>query len=203
MAKRSWKPGTFVYPLPAVLASCGTMEHPNALTIAWTGIVCSDPAMTYISVRPSRYSYDLIKESGEFVINLTTRDLAYATDYMGVRSGRDENKFESMCLTAEPAVHVSCPMIAESPVSIECKVTQVLPLGTHDMFLAEILAVNVDERYFDENDRFQMEKCDLLAFSHGQYYTLGEHIGKFGYSVAKKKVKSKSSKRKVKNKVKP
>jgi len=191
MAKRSWKPGTFVYPLPAVLASCGTMEQPNALTIAWTGIVCSDPAMTYISVRPSRYSYDLIKESGEFVINLTTRDLAYATDYMGVRSGRDENKFDTMKLTPEKAVHVSCPMIAESPVSIECKVTQVLPLGTHDMFLAEILAVNVDEKYFDDKDRFQMEQCDLLAFSHGQYYTLGEQIGKFGYSVAKKKPKKK------------
>ena len=189
MAKRSWKPGTFVYPLPAVLASCGTMEQPNALTIAWTGIVCSDPAMTYISVRPSRYSYDLIKESGEFVINLTTRDLAYATDYMGVRSGRDENKFDTMKLTPEKAIHVSCPMIAESPVSIECKVTQVLPLGTHDMFLAEILAVNVDEKYFDDKDRFQMEQCDLLAFSHGQYYTLGEQIGKFGYSVAKKKPK--------------
>jgi len=186
MSKVTWKPGTFIYPLPAVLASCGTMERPNALAIAWTGIVNSDPAMTYISVRPSRYSFDLIKESGEFVINLTTKELAYATDYMGVKSGRDMNKFEVLNLTPEQAPTVSCPMIKESPVNIECKVTEILELGTHHMFLAEILSINVAEEYIDESGKFHFDKCDPIAYSHGQYYTLGEHIGKFGFSVQKK-----------------
>lgn len=186
MSKITWKPGTMICPVPAVLVSCGTMEKANVLTIAWTGIINSDPAMTYISVRPERYSYDIIKEAGEFVINLTTQDLAFATDYAGVVSGSKVDKIEKLGLNLEKCNFVKVPMIKESPVSIECKVTEVKELGTHHMFLAEILAVNVDDKYMDENGRFAMEKCDLIAYSHGQYYALGENIGKFGYSVKKK-----------------
>lgn len=144
--------------------------------------------MTYISVRPERYSYDLIKDSKEFVINLTTEDLAYATDYVGVKSGRDENKFETLNLTKEKASFVKCPMIKESPVSIECEVVKIEELGTHHMFMAKVLGINVDEKYMDETGKFDMEKCKLIAYSHGQYYKLGERIGKFGFSVQKKKM---------------
>lgn len=186
MSKISWKPGTMIYPVPAVLVSCGTMENANLLTIAWTGIINSDPAMTYISVRPERYSYNMIKESGEFVINLTTKDLAFATDYAGVTSGRNVNKAKNLGLNFEKSNNISAPMIKESPVSIECRVKEIKELGTHHMFIAEILSVNVDDKYLDENGRFDMEKCDLIAYSHGEYYTLGEKIGKFGYSVKKK-----------------
>ena len=186
MSKISWKPGTMIYPLPAVLVSCGTMEKANILTIAWTGIINSDPAMTYISVRPERHSYNMIKESGEFVINLTTKDLAFATDYAGVTSGSKIDKIEKLGLNLEESNYIKAPMLKESPVSIECRVKEIKELGTHHMFISEILSVNVDDKYMDENGRFAMEKCNLLAYSHGQYYTLGENIGKFGYSVKKK-----------------
>lgn len=173
-----------VYPLPAVLVTCRDKTgRDNVLTIAWTGTVCSDPAMTYISVRPSRYSYEMIKETGEFVINLTTRELAKATDYCGVRSGRDVDKFEAMHLTKEKADVVNVPMIAESPVNIECKVTEVKALGSHDMFLAKVVAVHADEAYMDENGKFSLEAADPIAYSHGTYFTLGEKLGTFGYSV--------------------
>ena len=185
MSKMMWKPGTMVYPLPAIMVSCGTMDHSNIITVAWTGTICTDPAMTYISIRPERYSYNLIKETGEFVINLTTKELAYATDWCGVRSGEKYDKFKEMKLIKEKANFVSCPMIKESPVSIECKVKEIKKLGSHDMFIAEVLAVNADEKYFDETGKFCLEKCNLITYSHGQYYTLGENIGKFGFSVKK------------------
>ncbi len=186
MGRISFKPGTFLYPLPAVMVSSGNMDKSNIMTVAWTGIICSDPAMVYISVRKERYSYELIKENMEFCINLTTEDLAYKTDYVGVRSGKNEDKFKTMNLTKEKANIVSCPMIKESPVVIECKVKEIKELGSHDMFIAEVVAVNVDEKYMDESGRFDMEKCNLIAYSHGQYFTLGKKIGKFGYSVKKK-----------------
>lgn len=185
MSKMMWKPGTMVYPLPAIMVSCGTMENSNIITVAWTGTICTDPAMTYVSIRPERYSYNLIKETGEFVINLTTKDLAHATDWCGVRSGDKYDKFKEMKLTKEKANFVSCPMIKESPVSIECRVKEIKKLGSHDMFIAEVLAVNADEKYFDETGKFCLEKCNLITYSHGQYYTLGENIGRFGFSVKK------------------
>lgn len=181
-----WKPGTMVYPVPAVMVSCGDNKKSNIITIAWTGIVNTDPAMTYISVRKERHSYDIIKSTGEFVINLTTKDLVNATDYAGVKSGKDIDKFNVLKLNKEKANIVNCPMIKESPVSIECKVNQVLKLGSHDMFIAEIVAVNVDEKYIDETGRFDMKRCNLIAYSHGQYYELGNVLGKFGFSVKKK-----------------
>jgi len=185
MSKMMWKPGTMVYPLPAIMVSCGTIENSNIITVAWTGTICTDPAMTYISIRPERFSYNLIKETGEFVINLTTKELAYATDWCGVRSGEKYDKFKEMQLTKEKANFVSCPMIKESPVSIECRVKEIKKLGSHDMFIAEVLAVNADEKYFDETGKFCLEKCNLTTYSHGQYYTLGENIGRFGFSVKK------------------
>lgn len=185
MGKVTWKPGTLVYPIPAVLVSCGTMEKSNVFTVAWTGTICTDPAMTYISVRPERFSYNMIKENMEFVINLTTESLAFATDFAGVRSGRDIDKFKELHLTKEKANFVKCPMIKESPVSIECKVVEIKELGSHHMFMAEVLAVNVDEKYFDKNNRFCMEECKLISYSHGKYYTLGRELGKFGFSVKK------------------
>lgn len=186
MSKVSWKPGTMVYPIPAVLVSCGDMEKNNIFTVAWTGIVNTDPAMTYISVRPERYSYDMIKKSGQFVINLTTKDLAFATDYAGVTSGRNVNKVEKLGLELEKCNFVACPMIKESPVSIECKVVEIKELGSHHMFLAKIKSVNIDDKYMDETGRFDMQKANLIAYSHGEYYTLGEKLGKFGFSVKKK-----------------
>ena len=191
MSKLVWKPGTMVYPLPAVMVSCGDMENSNIITIAWTGIVNTNPAMTYISVRRERYSYDIIKESGEFVINLTTKSLAKVTDLCGVKSGRDIDKFKETNLTKEKASIVKCPLIKESPVNIECKVKEIKHLGSHDMFLAEILAVNVDDKYLDEKGTFDMGKCELMAYSHGKYYELGKELGKFGHSVVKKKKKRK------------
>lgn len=187
MARELFKPGTFVYPLPAVMVSCGSMENSNILTVAWTGIIASDPATTYISVRKERYSYNLIKENMEFCINLTTKDLAYATDYVGVKSGRNEDKFKLLNLTKEKGDIVKCPLIKESPVCVECKVKEIKEMGSHDMFIAEIVAVNVDRKYIDEKGKFDMEKCDLIAYSHGQYYTLGERLGRFGFSVKKNK----------------
>ena len=185
MSKVMWKPGTMVYPLPAIMVSCGTMEEANIITIAWTGTICTNPAMTYISVRPERYSYEMIKKTGEFVINLTTKELAFATDWCGVRSGVQYDKFKEMQLTKEKCNFVSCPMIKESPVSIECRVKEIKELGSHHMFLAEVLAVNADGKYLDENGKFCLEKCDLITYSHGQYYALGENLGKFGFSVKK------------------
>ena len=192
MKKATWRPGNMLYPVPAVMVSCGHYENPgdeahcNIITVAWSGTVCSDPAMVYVSIRPSRHSYSIIKETGEFVINLTTAALTRAMDYCGVRSGRDHNKFAEMQLTAQPANTVKAPLIGESPVNIECKVTQILPLGTHDMFLAEVKAVRVNEDLLDETGKLQLEKAGLIAYSHGTYYELGKALGKFGYSVQKK-----------------
>lgn len=186
MGRISFKPGTFLYPLPAVMVTSGDMDNSNILTVAWTGIVSSDPATTYVSIRKERHSYNLIKQNMEFCINLTTEDLAYATDYVGVKSGRDIDKFKTLNLSKEKATIVKCPMIKESPVTIECKVIEIKEMGSHDMFLAEIVAVNVDEKYMDENNRFDMDKCNIIAYSHGQYYTLGKKLGKFGFSVKKK-----------------
>lgn len=191
MAKVTWKPGTFLYPLPVVMVSCGDMEKSNIITVAWTGILNTDPAMVYISVRPSRHSYNMIKESGEFVINLTTKDLAYATDWCGVKTGEKVDKFKEMKLTKEKAKFVKCPMIKESPISVECKVKEIRELGTHHMFVAEVLAINADEKYIDEKGAFDISKCDLIAYSNGNYYSLGKKIGKFGFSVQKNKKRRK------------
>lgn len=186
--KQTWKPGNMLYPLPAVLVSATDGEgHDNLLTIAWAGTVCTNPPMVSISVRPERYSYGMIRKTGEFVINLTTEKLAYATDFCGVRSGRDVDKFETLHLTKEKADYVKAPMLAESPVSIECRVTQVLELGSHHMFLAEVLAVHADEQYLDKNQKFQLNDSRPLVYSHGDYYGLGKFLGSFGYSVKKKK----------------
>ena len=178
-----------LYPLPVVMVSCGdTTENYNIITVAWTGIICSDPPMCYISVRKERYSHAIISENKEFVINLTTEALAKATDWCGVRSGRDYNKFKEMHLHAEQAEVVKAPMIAESPVNIECKVVEIKELGSHDMFMAEIVAVHGDEKYFDPSTGlFQINQADLITYSHGKYYTLGKKIGKFGFSVQKKR----------------
>ena len=188
--KTNWKPGTMIYPLPAVLVSCGAepAEY-NMLTVAWTGTVCSDPPMCYISVRPERHSYPIIKRTGEFVINLTTVDMARATDWCGVRSGRDFDKFAECGLTPQPAVAVAAPVIAESPVSIECRVRQVVPLGSHDMFIAEVVNVQVDESLIDpQSGKFDMARAGLIAYSHGEYFELGRMIGYFGWSVRRRKV---------------
>ena len=181
-----------LYPLPAVMVSCGREgEKPNIITVAWAGTICSDPAMVSISVRPNRYSYDIIRETGEFVINLTTKKLVKATDYCGVRSGRDVDKFAEMHLTPGKAEHLKyAPTIEESPVNIECRVTEVKELGTHHMFLAEVLGVTVDEAYMNENGRFELNSTGLVAYSHGTYFALGEELGTFGYSVRKKPMKT-------------
>lgn len=187
MSKQSWKPGNMLYPLPVVMVSCNRKgEKPNIVTVAWTGTICSDPAMVSISVRPERYSHDTIEETGEFVINLVTKDLTYATDYCGVRSGRDVDKFKEMNLTPLPSKMIDAVGIEESPVNIECKVVEVKKLGSHDMFIAEVVNVTVDDRYMDENNKFNLNDSDLVAYSHGEYFTLGEKIGTFGYSVRKK-----------------
>lgn len=188
MGKQLWKPGNMLYPLPVVLVSvAGADGKKNILTIAWTGTICSDPPMVSISVRPERYSYQMIKDTGEFVINLTTKDLVFATDYCGVRSGRDVDKFKEMQLTPLPGEVVKAPLIAESPVNIECQVTEVKPLGSHDLFLARVVAVHADEAYMDENNKFHLEKADPIVYSHGTYLTTGVPLGTFGYSVRKKK----------------
>ena len=187
MSKVEWKPGTFVYPIPAVMVTSGDMENSNIITVAWTGILNTNPAMCYISVRPERYSHDIIKEKGEFVINLTTKQLAYATDWCGVKSGKNVDKFKEMKLTKEKANFVKAPLIKESPVSVECKVKEIVPLGSHDMFVAEVLSIDVDEKYIDEKGAFDISKCDLIAYANGGYYSLNKKIGKFGYSVQKKK----------------
>ena len=191
MSKVMWKPGTFEYPIPAVMVSCGTMENSNIITVAWTGILNTNPAMVYISVRPTRYSYNIIKNQGEFVINLTTKKLAKATDWCGVRSGEKYDKFKEMNLHKEKSNFVKCPMIKESPVSIECKVVDIKELGSHHMFIAEVLSINASDEFIDEKGAFDISKCDLIAYANGGYYPLGKKIGKFGYSVQKKKNKNK------------
>ncbi len=185
MNREIWKPGTMLNPVPVVLVTSKDKEKENVFTVAWTGTICSDPAMTYISVRKERYSYDIIKKSGYFCINLVNEELAYATDYCGVRSGKNENKFKTMNLEKQKAVNFDCPIIKNSPVVLECKVKEIKELGSHDMFIAEIVSVDVDKKYMDENGKFDMQKCNLVSYSHGEYYKLGEKIGKFGYSVKK------------------
>lgn len=190
MSKVEWKSGNFIYPIPAVMVTSGNMEKSNIMTVAWTGILNTNPAMCYISVRPERYSYNLIKESGEFVINLTNEDLVYATDWCGVRSGKDYDKFREMKLTKEKANHVSCPIIKESPVSIECKVKEIKELGSHHLFVADVLSIDADEKYIDKNGAFDISKCDLIAYANGGYYSLDKKLGKFGFSVEKKNKKN-------------
>lgn len=186
MAKEIWKPGNMLYPLPVVMVSMADKDGKyNIITLAWVGTVCTNPPMVSISVRPERYSYPILKETGEFVINLTTKELAFATDYCGVKSGRDVDKFKEMGLTPLPAAQVKAPLIAESPVSLECRVTQVMPLGSHDMFLAEVVAVHADDKYVDEQKKFHLEKAEPIVYSHGAYLTCGEQLGTFGYSVKK------------------
>ena len=200
MTKQIWKPGNMLYPLPAVMVSVADKEgNPNIITVAWAGTVCTNPPMVSISVRPERYSYHMIEETGEFVINLTTEKLAYATDYCGVRSGRDVDKFKELHLTPEKAEHVSAPLIGESPVNIECRVVKKETPGSHHIFLPEVKVVHVDDAYMDQKGRFALEKTDPIVYVHGQYYSLGKLLGTFGYSVkkpAKKTVKKNVKKKK-------
>ena len=185
MKKTIWKSGTFIYPLPAVMVSCGDMEKSNIITVAWTGIMNTNPAMCYISVRPERYSYNTIKETGEFAINLTTKELAYATDWCGVKTGAKVDKFKEMKLTKQKAENIKCPLIEESPISIECKVKEIKELGSHHMFIADVLSIDVAEKYIDDKGAFDISKCELIAYANGGYYELDKKIGKFGYSVQK------------------
>ena len=186
MAKLEWKPGTLLSPVPPALVSCGTVEKPNLFTVAWTGIVCSDPPQTYISVRKERYSYGLIKESGEFVVHLPTASLVRDIDFCGVRSGRDIDKIAATGLQLSPSFQLSPPTVDKSPLSLECRVSRVIPLGSHDMFLADIVAVGVEERLVDAKGKLHLEGCRLLGYAHGEYYELGQKLGSFGYSVRKK-----------------
>lgn len=196
MSKLDWKPGTMIYPLPAVMVTVGgTPDEYNIITIAWTGTICSDPPLCYISVRPGRHSYDILKRTGEFVINLTTKDLAFATDWCGVRSGKDYNKFSEMGLSIGKATIVKAPIIEESPINIECVVTDVVPLGSHDMFIAKVVNVRAEEKYFDKKTgAFNLAKSLPICYSHGHYFEVGKRIGKFGFSVEKKKRKAGSKK---------
>ncbi len=188
MGKEFWKPGNMIYPLPVVMVSCKEEgKRDNIITVGWTGTICTNPAMVYISVRPERYSYDIIKNSGEFVINLTTRDLVRAVDYCGVRSGRDVDKFKEMKLNKVQGKYVQAPLIEESPVNIECRVKDIVELGSHHMFIGEVLGVNVDEKYMNKNHKFELDKANPIVYSHGEYFDLGEKLGSFGYSVKKKK----------------
>ncbi len=197
MSKVTFKPGTMVYPVPAVMVSCGeTEEEFNIITIAWTGIINSEPPMTYIAVRKSRHSHGILVKNKEFVINLGTEELVFQTDYCGVKSGKDINKFEDQKLTPIPSTQVKCPMIKESPVNVECKVTQIQELPSHDVFFAEIVAVNVDEKLMNAKGKLELEKAGLLCYSHGEYYGLTKSLGRFGYSVMKPKTKKRLSKEK-------
>ena len=191
MSKISWKPGNMIYPLPAVMVTCRDRGEDNVLTIAWTGTICTNPPMTYISVRPERHSYDMIKNSKEFVINLTTKALAKATDFCGVRSGRDMDKFKELGLEKEEAQAVDAPVLAASPVNIECRVEEIIPLGSHHMFVAKVVNIMVDDEYMEENGRFALEKTNPLVYSHGGYFETGKQLGTFGYSVRKKKKRKK------------
>lgn len=188
--KETWKPGNMLYPLPVVMVSCQRPEErPNIITVAWAGTVCSDPAMLSVSVRKERYSHRILKETGEFVVNLVTKELVYATDFCGVKSGRDVDKFKETGLTPIPSTYVKAPSIMESPVNLECRVTEVLELGSHDMFLAEVEGVTVDKDFIDEKGKFHLNDTGLVTYSHGEYFLLGEKLGKFGYSVQKKSKK--------------
>ena len=190
MAKMEWKPGNMLYPLPAVMVSAADEEgHDNIITVAWAGTVCTNPPMVSISVRPERYSYHMIRDTGEFVINLTTEKLAFATDYCGVRSGRDVDKFQELNLTREPASHVGAPLIKEAPVNIECRVIETREWGSHTVFTAEVLAVHVDREYMNEKGKFDLALARPIVYSHGEYYGLGKKLGKFGYSIQKKSEK--------------
>ena len=194
--RAQWKPGNMIYPVPAVLVTVADCEgNSNIITIAWTGTICTNPPMAYISVRPERYSYHMLRESGEFVINLATESMAYATDYCGVRSGKDVDKFKEMKLTCVEASQVNCGMIGESPVNIECKVVKTEKLGSHHMFLAEVVAVHADEAYMDKNNKFQLNQSNLMVYSHGEYLGLGKKLGTFGYSVKKGKKRAKTRNR--------
>lgn len=202
MGKISLKPGTMLNPVPAVMVSCGEGNVKNIITVAWTGIINSDPPMTYVSVRKERFSHDIIERTGEFVINLTTEKLAFATDYCGVRSGRDVDKFKERRLTPQESLRVNCPSIAESPVNIECRVTEVRELGSHDMFMAEIVNVSVDEELMEEKGRLCLEEAGLIAYSHGHYYGLKRNeIGRFGYSVMKPKTRKRLNAQKRHNSI--
>lgn len=185
--KTRWKAGNMIYPLPAVMVSCGNETETNIVTVAWTGTICTNPPMTYISLRPSRYSYDLIKASGYFAINLTTESLVRETDFCGVKSGRDVDKFKEMHLTCIRDEETHCPMIEESPVSIVCETVEIKELGSHHMFIANVKAVYVDESYMDEKGKFHLNETGLIAYSHGSYLSIGEELGTFGYSISKKK----------------
>lgn len=203
MSKITWKGGTLLAPVPAVLVSCGTAEKPAALTIAWTGIISSDPPKTYISVRPERNSYEIIKRSGEFCINMMPSSTVRALDYCGIKSGKNEDKLAKRKLTALPCTKISAPMIAQSKISLECKVTDILPQGSHDMFIAEILAVNIEDDLIDEKGRLMIEQAGLLAYAHGTYFALGKKIGSFGFSTKQKRgkeVNRKNPKKKKKDK---
>lgn len=191
MAKVCWKAGTMLAPVPPALISCGTMDKPNVMTAAWTGIICTEPTLVYVSIRPSRYSHELIRQTGEFVINVPTVALAKAVDLCGVKSGRNVDKFKLTGMTAASCEKVSAPQIVEAPISLECKVKEIISCGTHDMFLAEVLAVDVDEAYIKGNQALDLQKAGLLAYAHGFYYGLGRKIGKFGWSVEKKSTKRK------------
>lgn len=197
--KQVFKPGNMLYPLPAVMVSCMRQgEKPNIITVAWAGTVCSSPAMVSISVRKERHSHAIIKETGEFVINLVTKDLVRATDFCGVRSGREVDKFRAMNLTPEPSRVVGPPSIGESPVNIECRVKEVIPLGSHDLFLAEVVSVSADDKYMDSTGKFHLNSTGLAAYSHGEYFELGKKLGSFGFSVKKKKRKKTSGKKRSK-----
>ena len=190
MPKINWKPGTLLAPAPPALVTSGDGERSNVFTAAWTGIVCSEPPMTYVSIRRERFSHGIISETREFVINLPCEAIARATDLCGVRSGRDGDKFALAGLTREPSHLVAAPTIAECPVSLECRVREIIPLGSHDMFLADIVSVGVDPRFVDEKGALHMEKCGLLAYAHGAYFGLGKQLGTFGFSVRKKPMPS-------------
>lgn len=191
--KEHWKGSVITSPLPPTMVTCGTVEEPNVFTVAWTGILNTQPPVTYISVRPERYSYELIKQSGEFVINLPTQQLIRAVDYCGVKSGRNTDKFKEMNLTAEPAEKISAPILAQSPVNIECKVRDIVELGTHHMFIADIVSLSVAKELLDNAGKLHLDKANLIAYAHGEYFALGKKLGTFGYSVRKKKAKKKSS----------
>lgn len=193
ISKQFWKGSALLAPVPATLVTCGTMEKPNVLTIAWTGICCTRPPMTYISVRPERFSYDIIEKSGEFVINLTTSAMVKQTDLCGVKSGRDVNKFELCGFHSVPSQKISVPLIEECPVALECRVVETKPLGSHTMFLAEIVGIDVDEKFIDSKGKLNLQQCGLTAYAHGEYFTLGRKSGEFGYSVRKKKKHRKNS----------
>lgn len=190
--KIDWKPGNMLYPVPAVMVSCMREgERPNIITVAWAGTICSSPAMLSVSIRKERYSYDIIKESGEFAVNLVTADLVRAADYCGVKSGRDVDKFADMKLTPCSLTNIGVPGIAESPVILSCRVTEIKPLGSHDLFLAEVVGVTVDSKYMDEHNKFHLNQSKLISYSHGEYFELGKKVGSFGYSVRKPDKKSK------------